>query len=221
MHHVSEQGTTVRTPAKIRDEYIDSLNHIRSAYVKICGQVGRGHLLSFPDIHKLSEGLFLSALTYWEALCRDLMLTDLATVGSGVLQSEIKKFRTKNAPYRLAERILNHPDHPEKFVEWSSIESIVSRANEFLGAGHRYVLTAAEKQDLAKIKKIRNAIAHKSDKAWENFSSLIRSAPFSLTGVQCRGVTPGRFIYAHQWGGVTVMEKSLTVLENAARTLVP
>lgn len=211
----------MRTHAEIRDEYIDSLNHISSAYGKICGQVGRGHLLSFPDVHKLSEGLFLSALTYWEALCRDLMVTDLATVGAGVLRSEIKQFRTKNAPYRLAERMLNHPDHPDKFVEWSSFDSIVSRANEFLGTGHRYVLTNTEKQDLAKIRKIRNAIAHKSDKAWENFSTLIRGAPFNLTGVQCRGVTPGRFIYAHQWGGATVMSKTLSVLENAARTLVP
>ncbi|NQD37740.1 hypothetical protein HPT27_11950 [Permianibacter sp. IMCC34836] len=211
----------MRTPAEIRDEYIDSLNHIRSAYGKICGQVGRGHLLSFPDIHKLSEGLFLSALTYWEALCRDLIVTDLATVSAGVLRSEIREFRTKNAPYRLAERMLNHPDHPEKFVEWSSFESVVSRANEFLGQNHRYVLTQVEKQDLAKIKKVRNAIAHKSDKAWESFSALIRGDPFNLTGAQCRGVTPGRFIYAHQWNGATVMEKSLTTLENAARTLVP
>lgn len=211
----------MRTPAEIRDEYIDSLNHIRSAYGKICGEVGRGHLFSFPDIHKLSEGLFLSALTYWEALCRDLVVTDLAALSAGVLRSEVRQFRTKNAPFRLAERMLNHPDHPGKFVEWSSFESVVSRANEFLGSGHRYVLTQVEKQDLAKIKKIRNAIAHKSDKAWEDFSALIRGAPFNLTGVQCRGVTPGRFIYAHQWGGVTVMEKSLTALENAARTLVP
>lgn len=211
----------MRTPIAIRDDYIDSLNHIWSAYGKICGQVGRGHLLSFPDIHKLSEGLFLSALTYWEALCRDLMLTDLATISKSALRSDVKQFRTKNAPYRLAERMLNHPDHPAKFVEWSSFDSIVSRADEFLGAGHRFALTATEKQDLAKIKKIRNAIAHKSDMAWENFSSLIRKAPFSLTGLQCRGVTPGRFIYAHQWSGVTVMERSLTVLENAARTLVP
>jgi hypothetical protein len=211
----------VRTATEIRDEYFDSLNHIDSAYVKICGQVGRGQLLSFPDIHKLSEGLFLNALTYWEALCRDLMVTDLATVKAGALLSEIKKFRTKNAPYRLAERMLNHPDHPNKFVEWSSIESIVSRADEFLGLGHRYALIATEKQNLAKLKKIRNAIAHKSDKAWDNFSSLIRGAPFNLTGKQCRGVTPGRFIYAHKWGGVTVMKKTLTVLENAAKILIP
>lgn len=212
----------MRTAADIRDEYIDSLHHIRSAYTKICGQVGKGHVLSFPDVHKLSEGLFLSALTYWEALCRDLMVTDVATANTSSLRAEIKKFRTKNAPYRLAEKLLNHPDHPEKFVEWSSFESIISRANEFLGdQQHRYTLTDAEKKNLVKIKKIRNAIAHKSDKAWENFSSLIRAAPFNLTGIQCRGVTPGRFVYAHQWDGVTVMEKTLRVLEEAAKTLVP
>ncbi|MBZ6074022.1 hypothetical protein [Aeromonas schubertii] len=211
----------MRTPEMIRDEYIDSLEHIRVAFRKIGTQVGRGKLLTFPDVHKLSEGLFLSALTHWEALCRDLIVTDLASVTASILNSEVKKYRTKNAPYRLAERLLNHPDHPEKFVEWSDFNSVASRASEFIGPAHRFNLSGSTKTDLANLKRIRNAIAHKSDKAWDSFSKLIRSAPFSLTGAQCKGVTPGRFIYAHQWNSVSVMENSLNLLERAARELVP
>lgn len=211
----------MRTPLVIRDEYLDSLAHIRVAYTKVCSQVGRGHLFTFPDVHKLSEGLFISALTYWEAFCKDAMTTDLATQTAGILRSDATKFRTKNAPFRLADRILNHPDHPAKFVEWSSFEVLASRANEFLGAGHRFALPQATVQDLNRLKKIRNAIAHKSDKAWADFSKMIRGAPFNLTGLQCRGVTPGRFMYSHQWGGTTVMLHSLNTLEAAANALVP
>lgn len=211
----------MRTPEEIRDQYLDSLAHIRIANDKVCGEVGVGHLFTFPDVHKLSEGLFISALTYWEALCKDLITTDLATRSAGVLRSEVTKFRTKNAPYRLADRMLNHPDHPSKFVEWSSFEGLVLRANQFLGPGHRFVLPQATVLDLNRLKKIRNAVAHKSDKAWADFSKMIRGAPFNLTGVQCRGVTPGRFMYSHQWGGTTVMRHSLATLEGAAKALVP
>jgi len=211
----------MRTAIAIRDEYLDSLAHIRTAYGKVCGEVGRGHLFTFPDVHKLSEGLFISALTYWEAFCKDVITTDLATLAAGTLCSEVKAFRTKNAPYRLAEKILSHPDHPAKFIEWSSFDTFASRADAHIGAGHRFVLPPATVQDLTKLKKIRNAIAHKSDKAWGDFSKMIRAAPFNLTGAQCRGVTPGRFIYSTQWSGTTVMLHALTTLQNGANTLVP
>jgi hypothetical protein len=211
----------MRTPVSIRDEYRDSLAHIRAAYDKVCSEVGRGHLFTFPDVHKLSEGLFISALTYWEAFCKDVITTDLATLTGGALRSEVKAFRTKNAPYRLAERMLNHPDHPARFVEWSSFQTFVDRADAHLGPGHRFVLPQLTVQELTKLKKIRNAIAHKSDKAWADFSDMIRAAPFNLTGAQCRGVTPGRFIYSTQWSGTTVMLHALATLGNAANTLVP
>ncbi|CAM3896333.1 hypothetical protein [Castellaniella denitrificans] len=211
----------MRTPVAIRDEYLDSLTHIRVAYNKVCQEVGRGHLFTFPDVHKLSEGLFISALTYWEAFCKDVITTDLATRTVGTLCSEVKTFRTKNAPYRLAERILNHPDHPTRFVEWSSFQTFVDRANAHLGSGYRFALPQPTVQNLAIIKKIRNAIAHKSDKAWTDFSTMIRKTPFNLTSSQCKGVTPGRFIYATPWSGTTVMLHTLATLENAANTIVP
>lgn len=209
------------TPESIRDDFLDSIAHIRQAFLKVSGNVGRNGIFTFPDVHKLSEGLFISALTYWEAVCRDLLILELATDTSGILRKEITKFRTKGAALRLAERILNHPDHPEKFIEWSSFNSIESRANIFLGPGHRFKLTQATSQDIAKLKRIRNAIAHKSDKAWSSFVNLISSAPFNMTAPQRKGITPGRFIYSNQWNGSTVLSQALNLLENAVRELVP
>src|SRR5208282_945832 len=139
--------------------YLQTLKHIESAYNKVRGQTGKGHPLAFPDVHKLTEGLFLSANTYWEVFLFDLLRLDLASDSKGALRSEISKFRTKKAPYRLAERILNHPDHPDRYVEWSDYNVIVKRADEFLGTSHRFVANLQQGADLAKLKRIRNAVA--------------------------------------------------------------
>ena len=208
-------------PTGIRDGYLETLAHINSAYVKVIGQVGKGRPLAFPDVHKLSEGLFLSAWTYWEGFLCDLLWVDLASDSKGALRSEVSKFRTKNASFRLAELILTHPDHPEKFVDWSDYNRVVERANEFLGVGHRFSVPLPQAEDIKRLKRLRNAIAHRSDKAWDGFISLVNDPPFSLTPTQRRGLTPGRFLYAHKWNGTTVMQNSVAVLRAAANALVP
>jgi len=205
----------------IRDEYFDTLAHIQQVFPKLMGHLGRNGIFSFPDVHKLSEGLFLSAWTYWEGFLRALISEDLATDPKGILVREVTKFRYINAPYRLAERILNHPDHPDKFVEWPDYGAVVKRANEFLGPGHRFVTPLPQDSDLTKLRRIRNAIAHKSDKAWASFTSLVSEPPFKLQPVQRRGITPGRFLSSHEWNGAPVLQTSVNVLRSAAQTLVP
>src|SRR5690606_31427780 len=112
-----------------RNRYIDSLDHIDSAYTKIKGMVGRHGALTFPDVYKLTEGLFLNGWTYWEAFLRDVLWNDLATDTTGVLLQDMAvKGRRANGPYRLAELILNHPDSPDKFVEWSDYGVVKKRA---------------------------------------------------------------------------------------------
>ena len=164
----------------IRDGYLETLIHIDSVNAKLTGMVGRGHPFSFPDVHKLTEGLFLSAWTYWESFLFDLILEDLSYDVHGVLRRNIRQFRNNSASYRLADFILTHPDHPEKFVEWSDYSQVVKRADEFLGQNHRFIPHLPQMQDLIKLKRIRNAIAHRSDKAWNSFLSLVSDPPFSL-----------------------------------------
>lgn len=219
MSNVREQNKIM--PATIRDGYLETLDHIDSVYAKLTAEVGRGRAFSFPDVHKLTEGLFLSAWTYWEGFLFDLILEDLGSDANGILRRNVRHFRTKNAPFRLADFILNHPDHPEKFVEWSDYNLVVKRADEFLGAGHRFVSPLQQGDDIIKLKRIRNAIAHRSDKAWDSFISLVTSSPFSLTVGQRKGITPGRFLYSHQWNNTTAMSNSVAVLRAAANVLVP
>jgi hypothetical protein len=208
------------TALEHRQAFVDTLNHVRDAFGRIRLNTGIGQILRFPDLHKLTEGLFLSAWTYWEGFCRNLLVTDLAMDVGGALRSEVKNFRTKNAPARLATRILNHPDHPEKFVDWADYKTVRDRADEFLAAGHRFV-PLPRNDDLTKLKRIRNAVAHRSDKAWDSFRSLVVGAPFNLAGNQLKGITPGRFLASHQWNGNWVLVEAVGLLEACSLVLVP
>jgi hypothetical protein len=143
----------MRTPTEIRIAFETTLDHVRDAFGRVKATSGKGQQLTFPDLHKLTEGLFLSAWTYWEGFCRDVLVTDLATDVAGRLKIEVKKFRTKNSPFRLAERILNHPDHPEKFVDWADYKTVIERADEFLAIGHRFI-ALPRNEDLTKLKRI-------------------------------------------------------------------
>jgi hypothetical protein len=209
------------TAIAIRDQYLNTLNHVDQVFPKLTANVGHNGVFTFPDVHKLTEGLFLSAWTYWEGFLRTLLEYDLATDGGGRLRRDVRTFRYANGPHRLAERILNHPDNPERFVDWSEYAAVVKRANEFLGAGHRFIFPLPQGADVVRLKRIRNAIAHKSDKAWDSFLRLVSEVPFNLAPVQRRAITPGRFLSSNQWNGVPVVRNAVTVLRAAATALVP
>jgi hypothetical protein len=99
---------------------------------------------------------------------------------------------------------------------------VVARAGEFLNPTNRFAAQPLPRlNDLSYLKRIRNAIAHKSDKAWESFTSMARNAPFALTAAQMNGITPGRFLVAHQWAAQTVLLTSLAVVRDSAQHLVP
>lgn len=216
-----------------RVEFVNTITHIRSATSKVITNSGPTKPLSAPDLHKISEGLFLSAVTHWEEFCQILLITDLASQTGSVLRKDVKKFRTKNAPLRLAENMLSHIDHPNSFYDWSDFNRILQRASSFLASGHRFAsppapsassgpaLSATTVNELAMFKRIRNSVAHKSDKAWDSFMRLVADPPFSLTANQRKGITPGRFLVTQQWAGKVVLHHVLDTLEAAALILVP
>lgn len=228
------------TATTIRDDFIASLDHIEVVRAKLVGLNGRGKPLTFPDHHKLAEGLLLSAWTHWEEFLRELFIFDLASEPSGALRSEIKKFRTKNACFRLAEAMVGHPDE-NKWIEWSDFASLLTRADSLLGSGNRFRRVAGRKavaaspgvaavaaipatvnqDDLTTIKRIRNAVAHKSDYAWASFRKLAKAAPFSLSSSQMKGITVGRFLTAHDWAGQRVLANTIAILKANANQLVP
>jgi hypothetical protein len=206
--------------ADIKNRFIGTLDHIDAVVIKLRDNTGNGRTFTFPDHHKLCEGLFLNCWTHWEEFIRELLIADLATSAQGFVRRDVREFRLQGAPQRLAEAILFHPDHPEKFVEWD-YSFVRSRADTFLSAGHRFSLPLPRFTDLDLLKRIRNAIAHKSDRAWGSFLSMARQAPFNLAPAQMKGISSGRFIAAHNWNGHPVLEETVIILRSYATHLVP
>ena len=227
----------MRTPQQLRDEFIASITHIRDATSRVLQNSGPHGVLTAPDSHKIAEGLFLSAVTHWEEFCQALLILDIATTPQSALLRDIKKFRTKNAPQRLAELLMTHVDHPNGFHDWSEFSRICARADAYLPANHRFAppppvppatkpphstaLPTVVFEDLIKFKRIRNAVAHKTDKAWESFMGLVKGVPFNMLPAKRRGITPGRFLVSQQWSGSIAIHHTINTPENAAKTLVP
>lgn len=207
------------SPEALRDSFLQTLDHVGGAFGRTRAASGPRRPLQAPDLHKLSEGLLLSSWTHWEALCRGLFILDLALDPDGVLRRDVSKFRYKGSAWRLAYAVADHPDE-RKFVDWSDYDAIRQRADAWLAPGHRYGVLP-RKPDLLIVKRIRNAIAHRSDQAWDRFMTMIQKPPFSLTARQRMGITPGRFISTHSWNGVPVLNEVVNSLEASARALVP
>ena len=206
----------------LRDDFLDTLAHIGNVLTKITQNSGPTGFLLEADLHTIAEGLFLFAFTHWEQFTRNLLIEDVATQPASAVHRSVDKFHDPGAPLRLALQILQHPDHPHKFIEWSNYAEIASRANEFLGAGNRFASAPLpRRKELEMLKRVRNAIAHRSDKAWTSFLNLCIDAPFRISPAQMAGMTPGRFLVAHQLNGQPVLRDTLSLLEAAARHLVP
>ncbi|HJK94871.1 MAG TPA: hypothetical protein RMH85_19845 [Polyangiaceae bacterium LLY-WYZ-15_(1-7)] len=211
------------TAVDIRTDLEGTLDHVASAFGKLVANAGRGRPLSFPDLHKTTEGLFLSGWTYWEQFLRRLLIHEVSVDPHGVLRKEVKAtgFRLKQSHMRLAQLITEHPDEG-KWVEWSSIDAVKQRADALLGPNHRFANLAGNPLgDVRRLKKIRNAVAHKSDQAWQDFRTLVQRQPYGLSTRSMRGLTTGRFLSAHRVAGTTIFEHSIAVLRAAAFTIVP
>jgi hypothetical protein len=210
------------TPTNAKADLFATLDHVDAAYRKVKAVTGptTTHVLRPPDLHKLTEGLFLNAWASWEAFMREVFLLDLVARPDGCLAGEITKYRTKGAPRRLAELIAGHPDDG-KWIEWSSFDEVAKRADALLGAGHRFSMPDPPISNLRQFRKVRNGIAHKSENAWASFKDVAKKAPFSLGTQSFKGITPGRFLSSHQVNGVDNILFATSSLRTAATKLVP
>lgn len=206
--------------AYIRDKLLRSLTHIDSVFDTVHASTGRGGPLSFPDEQKLVDGLLMSAWAQWERFTREVFITDFSRDANTIVQKRVSRFRSSWAAWYLAEAILDHPDE-DKWVEWSSPDALTERAKELLSPGHRYSALGPYKQNLRYIRTTRNAVAHRSDVAWNKFKKMAQAPPFNLSSGQMRGLTTGRFLASHQWRARPILKQSVQFLSDAARALVP
>ena len=210
-------GLRMNLKEKLRDETLDSIKHSCEAFTKVFDNSGKDKVFNFPETHKIANGLYLSIWTKWEEFCRQLLILELAENPDSVLRKRVKEFRSKKSAILLAKRVTEHLDHPNNFNTWHDFETLLKRARKLVGDDNAFKRSQINKSELKYIFKIRNAIAHASDKAKSDFLSLLARPPFNLTPQQKQGISTGRLLCTR--GVLNPKKKNETVLISIANII--
>ena len=107
------------------------------------------------------------------------------------------------------------------FASWEKADDVATRATRFFRNGHPYAAPLqARRRTLEQARLIRNAVAHRSEKAQEHFENIARNG---LGGVLPPGLTVGAFLNTTRPGSAppeSFLEFYLTVLVQAAEEIV-
>ena len=107
---------------------------------------------------------------------------------------------------------------PRDYVEWSSGQQVIERAEMVFHDGEPYKSSIRPLlTDLDDMRQIRNAIAHHSGASLRKFETVVRR----LLGSRPRGLNPGLFLgLTHVGNGKTYIEHYKDVLSVAASRIV-
>lgn len=158
-------------------------------------------------------GLFLNATSYWEKLLEDsfiaYMMGERSDNGKSVETYVSPK--DNNHAYSIIKNITTYPD-------WTDKNKIMINANNYFKDGGPYSVLETLDQ-LNAIKKIRNAIAHTSQKARQDFENIVRSRIGHLP----TDITPSVFLAKQineKRTAPTFFEYYINYLKDSARMIV-
>ena len=186
--------------------YFDTLSLYNESTVE-------GFTVDMKDM--IIENLILNIYSSWEQFLESIfigyMLGNKSDNGT-----EITKFVTptnEEHAYNLIKNVTLYPD-------WADIEKVLINAENFFDDGGPFVLLKTLKGELYAIKKVRNAIAHVSKKAKQDFENLVRGK----VGYLPADISPVKFVSEYKVGtrrnSPTYFEHYVEFLKNAATMLV-
>ena len=115
--------------------------------------------------------------------------------------------------YRMIQNVTTYPD-------WTDIAKITTNAENFFENGGPFLLLTTMKSELNAIKKLRNFIAHHSEKSRKDFEDLVRGK----IGYLPDDITPAVFLVDYKVGkkktDLSFFEHYIQFLSDAARLLV-
>lgn len=186
---------------------LDKLNQSQHA-------MGHGKAPTRPQLHVLTEGVFLSAFRAYEQfvrnafllLCRGAQLKGRKRVHSCVLPKSTAH----------AEEILRSSMH---FLDWSSPDELVSRAEIYLRDGYPIKdFVTANMKPLRDLKKLRNRIAHSSGEAQSAYEKVVLE---HYSTRPLRMPMPGEFLLLSRRGAGTYhLVYYLDIIESLALFLL-
>lgn len=147
----------------------DDLEQTRKKYETLftAGHIGA------DDIYKAYSGLYLELFTEFEALVENLFLGLLT--GDLFSRDPLLVKKLKVIPSSSTSDVVFGG---KAYVDWLPYDNTLQRSQRFFQNGYPFsVLTKADKERLFDLHKIRNAIAHKSRKAKNEFHAIISGLP--------------------------------------------
>jgi len=165
--------------------------------------------------NQIVESLFLKASGYWEGFIEDIfisyMMNNKSEAGDSIVVYVHPRDRTH--AYNMVKGVLNYPD-------WTDISKILIYAGIFFEKSGPFSLLNTLKSELNQIKTIRNAVAHSSKKAKQDFEKLVRG----LIGHLPDDITPSIFLSEYKRGkkktSPTYFEHYISFLMDSASMLV-
>ncbi len=165
--------------------------------------------------HIFAEHILLTAYRNWELFIENIfisyMLGDFSKMGNPV-----KRFVYPNDEehaYKMIKSVRLYP-------EWSNIEDILTYAENFFENSGSFIYLKTMKGELNSMKKIRNAIAHNSLRAKQEFENLVQGK----VGFLPSKITPAEFLTNYRIGkkktDMLYIEYYIDYLKNAAEMLV-
>ena len=198
-------------PYKVLHAHIQRLERIRRRFEK---GFSKGQI-PLRDLELVYEALFLRATTQFERFLENLFCGVLlrTIVYSKRRASPVSEIKSAKALYRLVWR-------GEKYLDWLRYEKTETRAKVFLNGGRPFTsLDATQRGVIRNIAAIRNAIAHSSEHAAEEFKKhVIAGQPIAP-----RDCTPARYLRIQFLATPPTrrFEKSMEDILAVAKALMP
>lgn len=165
--------------------------------------------------YMIIENIILNVCSSWEKFLEDIFIAYMQGNQSenGIAIRVYVSPTSDEHAYNLIKNVTTYPD-------WTDIAKIMVNAENFFENGGPFKLLHTLKGDLNAIKKIRNAIAHTSKKAREDFENLVRGNVGHLPN----DITPAKFVSEYKKGSKrtdpTFFEHYINFLKDSASMLV-
>lgn len=163
----------------------------------------------------LVEYVILKLFGKWERFLENIFIEYMMGNKSSQGKSVIRYVApiNKEHAYRMIRNVTLYPD-------WSDIEKILTNAENFFEKGGAFAVLKTMKAEITSLKKVRNAIAHTSFRAKQDFEKLVQGK----IGYLPEGITPANFLIEFRTGkrkmDPTYCEHYILYLKGTAKMLV-
>lgn len=167
--------------------------------------------VSLQQLHVLTEAVLTGSFRAYEGYVREVFLLyarGKTTKGGGVVRSFLTPLSALHAEQLMKQS--------KPFLDWSSPDTVIQRAETFLQSGAPIKLAlSSSSASIKSIKAVRNHIAHESEESLSSYKKVVL-AHFGTLPIQIP--TPGDFLLrpSTTHSGIYLLKEYLDTLRHVA-----